>query len=64
VAEQRYRVVLEVLEAQVPMVEVAKRRGATCQSVHHQVRRYLEGGLGATRVEAGGRSWVVMVRAA
>lgn len=61
--EQRYRAVLEVLEAQVPMVEVAKRRGATCQSVH-QVRRYLEGGLDATRVEARGRSWVVMVRAA
>jgi hypothetical protein len=64
VTERRYRAVLEVLEAQVPTVEVAKRRGVTCQSVHHQVRRYLEGGLDATRVEARGRSWVVMARVA
>jgi transposase-like protein len=43
VVEQRYRAVLEALEEHATVVEVAAQYGVTRQTVHHWVRRYLDG---------------------
>ena len=40
VVEQRYRVVLEVLEDGLPVTEVAMRHGVSRQTVHTWLRRY------------------------
>jgi transposase InsO family protein len=45
VTEQRYNAVLEVLEAGLPVTEVADRYGVSRQSVHTWVNRYRVGGL-------------------
>ena len=45
VTEQRYNAVLEVLEAGLPVTEVAERYGVSRQSVHTWVNRYRVGGL-------------------
>jgi transposase InsO family protein len=45
VVEQRYRVVLEVLEDGVPVCEVAERHGVSRQTVHSWLRRYRESGM-------------------
>jgi transposase len=45
VVEQRYNAVLEVLEAGLPVTEVADRYGVSRQSVHAWVNRYRAGGL-------------------
>jgi transposase InsO family protein len=45
VTEQRYNAVLEVLEAGLPVVEVADRYGVSRQSVHTWIARYRAGGL-------------------
>jgi len=45
VVEQRYRVVLEVLEDGLPVVEVAARHGVSRQTVHNWLRRYRGGGM-------------------
>jgi transposase InsO family protein len=45
VTEQRYNAVLEVLEAGLPVVEVADRYGVSRQSVHAWIARYRAGGL-------------------
>jgi transposase len=47
VMEQRYKAVMEVLEARVPVTEVAERYGVSRQSVHAWVRRYRSDGIGA-----------------
>ena len=44
--EQRYKAVMEVLEAHVPVTEVAERYGVSRQSVHAWVRRYRADGIG------------------
>ena len=43
--EQRYRVVLEVLEDGLPVTEVAMRHGVSRQTVHTWLRRYREAGM-------------------
>jgi transposase len=45
VVEQRYHAVLEVLQARLPVVEVAERYGVSRKSVHAWVRRYQQSGL-------------------
>jgi transposase len=45
VVEQRDNAVLEVLEAGLPVTEVADRYGVSRQSVHTWVNRYRAGGL-------------------
>jgi transposase InsO family protein len=45
VTEQRYNAVLEVLEAGLPVTQVADRYGVSRQSVHAWVNRYRAGGL-------------------
>jgi transposase InsO family protein len=45
VTEQRYNAVLEVLEAGLPVTEVADRYGVSRQSVHTWIARYRAGGL-------------------
>ena len=45
VTEQRYNAVLEVLEAGLPVTEVADRYGVSRQSVHAWIARYRAGGL-------------------
>ena len=45
VTEQRYNAVLEVLEAGLPVVEVADRYGVSRQSVHAWIARYRAGGV-------------------
>jgi len=45
VTEQRYNAVLEVLEAGLPVTEVADRYGVSRQSVHTWIARYRTGGL-------------------
>ena len=45
VVEQRYRVVLEVLEDVLPVTDVAMRHGASRQTVHTWLRRYREAGM-------------------
>ena len=45
VVEQRYHAVLEVLQARLPVVEVAERYGVSRKSVHAWVRRYQQCGL-------------------
>ena len=45
VVEQRYRVVLEVLEDGLPVTEVAIRHGVSRQTVHTWLRRYREAGM-------------------
>jgi transposase InsO family protein len=45
VTEQRYNAVREVLEAGLPVTEVADRYGVSRQSVHTWVNRYRAGGL-------------------
>ena len=45
--EQRYKAVMEVLEARIPVTEVAERYGVSRQSVHAWVRRYRSDGIGA-----------------
>lgn len=45
VVEQRYRVVLEVLEDPLPVTEVAMRHGVSRQTVHTWLRRYRESGM-------------------
>jgi len=45
VVEQRYRVVLEVLEDGLPVTEVAMRHGVSRQTVHTWLRRYREAGM-------------------
>lgn len=45
VVEQRYRVVLEVLEDGLPVTEVAIRHGVSRQAVHTWLRRYREAGM-------------------
>jgi len=45
VVEQRYRVVLEVLEDGLPVTEVAIRHGVSRQTVHTWLRRYRESGM-------------------
>jgi transposase len=45
VVEQRYHAVLEVLQARLPVVEVAERYGVSRKSVHGWVRRYQQCGL-------------------
>ena len=47
VMEQRYKAVMEVLEARIPVTEVAERYGVSRQSVHAWVRRYRSDGIGA-----------------
>ena len=47
VMEQRYKAVMEVLEAKIPVTEVAERYGVSRQSVHAWVRRYRSDGIGA-----------------
>jgi len=44
VMEQRYKAVMEVLEARIPVTEVAERYGVSRQSVHAWVRRYRSDG--------------------
>ena len=46
VMEQRYRAVLEVVEAHVPVTEVAERYGVSRQTVHAWVKRYQADGIG------------------
>jgi len=46
VMEQRYRAVMEVLDAHVPVTEVAERYGVSRQAVHRWIRHYREGGIG------------------
>jgi transposase InsO family protein len=45
VMEQRYKAVAEVLQAHVPVTEVAKRYGVSRQSVHAWIRRYEREGM-------------------
>jgi transposase InsO family protein len=45
VTEQRYNAVLEMLEAGLPVTEVADRYGVSRQSVHTWIARYRAGGL-------------------
>jgi transposase-like protein len=45
VVEQRYHAVVEVLQARLPVVEVAARYGVSRKSVHAWVRRYQQSGL-------------------
>jgi transposase len=45
VVEQRYNAVQEVLEAGLPVTEVADRYGVSRQSVHAWINRYRAGGL-------------------
>jgi transposase-like protein len=45
VVEQRYRVVLEVLEDGLPVTEVAMRHGVSRQTVHTWLRRYRGSGM-------------------
>jgi transposase InsO family protein len=45
VTEQRYSAVLEVLEAGLPVTEVADRYGVSRQSVHTWINHYRAGGL-------------------
>jgi transposase InsO family protein len=47
VMEQRYKAVMEVLEARIPVTEVAERYGVSRQSVHAWVKRYRSDGIGA-----------------
>jgi transposase-like protein len=44
VVEQRYRIVLEVLEDGLPVTEVAMRHGVSRQTVYTWLRRYRESG--------------------
>lgn len=46
VVEQRYRIVLEVLENGLPVGEVAERHGVSRQTLHSWLRRYRGGGMG------------------
>ena len=46
VMEQRYKAVMEVLEAHVPVSEVAEHYGVSRQSVHACIRRYRSEGIG------------------
>ena len=50
VTEQRYNAVLEVLEAGLPVTEVADRYGVSRQSVHTWVNRF----------RAGWRGWLIV----
>ena len=43
--EQRYKAVMEVLEAHVPVTEVARRHGVSRQSVHAWIRLYQSDGI-------------------
>jgi transposase InsO family protein len=43
--EQRYKAVMEVLEAHVPVTEVARRHGVSRQSVHAWIRLYQSDGM-------------------
>ena len=43
--EQRYKAVMEVLEAHVPVTEVARRHGVSRQSVHAWIRLYRSDGI-------------------
>lgn len=45
--EQRYKAVMEVLEARIPVTEVAERYGVSRQSVHNWIVRYRMDGIGA-----------------
>jgi transposase InsO family protein len=47
VMEQRYKAVMEVLEARISVTEVAERYGVSRQSVHTWIRRYRSEGIGA-----------------
>jgi transposase InsO family protein len=46
VMEQRYRAVLEVTQARIPVNEVAERYGVSRQTVHAWVKRYAAEGIG------------------
>jgi transposase InsO family protein len=43
--EQRYKAVMEVLQAHVPVTEVARRHGVSRQSVHAWIRSYRADGI-------------------
>jgi transposase len=45
--EQRYQAVLAVVQDGWKVVEVARRMGVSCQSVHAWIARYERGGLAA-----------------
>jgi transposase-like protein len=44
--EQRYRAVLEVTQAKVPVIVVAERYGVSRQTLHTWIRRYEAEGIG------------------
>jgi transposase len=46
VMEQRYRAVLEVTQAKVPVIVVAERYGVSRQTLHTWIRRYEAEGIG------------------
>lgn len=45
--EQRYQAVMEVIQAHVPVTEVAERYGVSRQAVHRWIRHYRSGGITA-----------------
>jgi len=45
VMEQRYKAVMEVLQAHVPVTEVARRHGVSRQSIHTWIRAYQSDGM-------------------
>jgi transposase-like protein len=47
VVEQRYRIVLAVVEDRLPVTEVAAEHGVSRQTVHTWLQRYRSGGLAA-----------------
>jgi transposase InsO family protein len=47
VMEQRYQAVMEVVQAHVPVTEVAERYGVSRQAVHRWIRHYRSGGITA-----------------
>jgi transposase InsO family protein len=47
VMEQRYQAVMEVIQAHVPVTEVAERYGVSRQAVHRWIRHYRSGGITA-----------------
>ena len=52
VMEQRYQAVMEVLQAHVPVTEVAQRYGVSRQAVHRWIRHYRSGGIEPVRWNA------------
>ena len=56
VVEQRYRVVLEVLDDGATVTDVARRYGVARQTVHEWLRKYATGGLGGL-TDRSSRPW-------